>query len=125
MSEADDFTLDVRYILTGMLEGRDLDRIRLQSFSAWMHPITKVDAGYGAASKALGQSAAPEVWLPDASELLPQFERLVDRYSNTKRHQRLFRPDALHPQSLIRTRQRYVQKKQAAREVALAAETAI
>jgi hypothetical protein len=49
-----------------------------------MEPITEVDAGYGAASEASPQSAAPKVRLPDAHELLPQFERLVDVYSASR-----------------------------------------
>jgi hypothetical protein len=93
VSEADVFALDVRYILTKALEGRDLDEA-LESYSVRMEPITKVDAGYGAASKALSQSAASEVRLPDASELLPEFERLVDRYSNTSDTEDFF--DLMH-----------------------------
>ena len=83
VSETDDFALDVRYILAKALEGRDLDEA-LESFSVWMEPITEMDAGYGAAAEALSQSAAPEVWLPDAHELLPQFEHLVDQYAETE-----------------------------------------
>jgi hypothetical protein len=81
VTQADDFTLDTRYILTGMLEGELLDHA-LQSYGEWMNPIRTAESD-GAASKALSQSAASEVWLPDASELLPEFERRVDRYSNT------------------------------------------
>lgn len=80
VSEAEDFSLDARYILAGALEGKDLGEA-LESFSVWMEPITEEDAGYGAASETLTQSAAPEVWIPDARELLPQFEHLVDSYS--------------------------------------------
>jgi hypothetical protein len=82
ISERDDFSLDVRYILAGALEGRDLDEA-LESHAIWMDPI---EPGYiaGAASKASPQSAAPEVWLPDAYELLPQFEELMERYAETE-----------------------------------------
>jgi hypothetical protein len=48
-----------------------------------MEPIESDDIR-DAASILPGQSAASEVWLPDASELLPEFERLVDRYANTE-----------------------------------------
>jgi hypothetical protein len=89
VSEADDFSLDVRYILAGALEGRPLD-IALESYSLWMEPITQIDEVNGAASEALSQTAAPEVWLPDASELLPEFEHLVDQYSNTDDTQDFF-----------------------------------
>ena len=83
VSEAENFSLDVRYILSGALEGRPMDTA-IESFSIWMEPITETDAGYGAASIPPGQSAAPEVRLPDASELLPQFERLVAVYSASR-----------------------------------------
>ncbi|MDO9300061.1 MAG: hypothetical protein Q7T89_01705, partial [Anaerolineales bacterium] len=81
VSEAHDFALDVRYILAGALEGRSFDTA-LQSYSVWMEPIVQIDEGSGAASEALGQTAAPEVWLPEANELLPEFERRVDTYSD-------------------------------------------
>jgi hypothetical protein len=78
--ERDDFSLDVRYILAGALEGKDLSET-LESFSVWMEAITETDAGYGAASETLPQSAAPEVRLQSHSELLPQLHHLVDAYS--------------------------------------------
>jgi hypothetical protein len=83
ISEGDDFALDVRYILVKALEGRDMSEA-IGSFSVWMEPIIEMDAGHGAASQASSQSAAPEVWLPDAYELLPQFDDLVERYAETE-----------------------------------------
>jgi len=77
-----DFSLDVRYILIGVLEGQPFEQA-LSSFGLWMEPI-EPDEIHDAASDTLSQSAASEVWLPDASELLPEFERLVDRYANTE-----------------------------------------
>jgi hypothetical protein len=82
VSEADDFSLDVRYILVGILEGQFLDNA-LQSFSVWMDPIDPPEPD-GAASEALSKTAAPEVWLPDASELLPEFERRLETYSDAR-----------------------------------------
>jgi hypothetical protein len=55
-----------------------------------MEPITEVDAGYGAASETSSQSAAPEVWLPDAHELLPQLEYLVESYSCSEENRDFF-----------------------------------
>ena len=51
VTQADDFTLDVRYILTGMLEGESFE-FALLSFCAWMHPIHTPESD-GAASIAL------------------------------------------------------------------------
>jgi hypothetical protein len=79
VTQADGFVMDVRYILTGMLEGELLARA-LESFGMWMDPIHPPESD-GAASKLPGPSAASEVWLPDASELLPQLERLMEVYS--------------------------------------------
>jgi hypothetical protein len=85
VSEAYDFSLDVRYILIGVLEGQSLENA-VESFSVWMESIEppEPDAGSGAASEVPGQTAAPEVWLPDASELLPEFERRVHVYSDAR-----------------------------------------
>jgi hypothetical protein len=80
-----DFTLDVRYILSRSLEGKSLD-VALQSYSTWMDPIVKVDADNGAAFE------APDHALPDASELLPEFDRRVRAYS-----------DAIHPADRMKT----------------------
>ncbi|MCJ7434527.1 MAG: hypothetical protein MUO77_13660 [Anaerolineales bacterium] len=79
-----DYRLDVRYIPSGALEGRSLD-IALQSCSVWMDPIIRVDESGGAAFETTGQTAAPDSWLPDASKLLPEFERRLDIYSDARR----------------------------------------
>jgi hypothetical protein len=78
VSEARDFSLDVRYILVGTLEGQFLDTA-LETFGVWMESIdpSEPNGESGAASETLSQSAAPEVWLPDASELLPEFDARV------------------------------------------------
>jgi len=76
-----DFSLDVRYILVGMLEGQMFDTA-LRSFGVRMEPSDP--PAPDAASEVLSQSAAPEVWLPEAYELLPQFEYLVEHYYDTE-----------------------------------------
>ena len=81
VSKAHDFALDVRYILIGALEGRSFDTA-LQSYSLWMEPIVQIDAGSGAALEVSGQTTAPDHLLPAASELLPEFERRVQMYSD-------------------------------------------
>ena len=83
VSEAHDFALDVRYLLIGALEGRSFDTA-LQSYSLWMEPIVQIDAGSGAALDVSGQTAAPSHLLPEASELLPEFERRVQTYSDAR-----------------------------------------
>jgi hypothetical protein len=83
VSEAHDFALDVRYILIGALEGRSFDTA-LQSYSLWMEPIVQIDAGSGAALDVSGQTAAPDHLLPEASELLEEFERRVQTYSDAR-----------------------------------------
>jgi hypothetical protein len=83
VSEGHELALDVRYILASALEGRTFDTA-LQSYGVWMDPILQIDKGSGAASEALSQSAAPKNALPAASELLPEFERLVETYSNAR-----------------------------------------
>jgi hypothetical protein len=80
VTQTDGFVMDVRYILTGMLEGESLENA-LESFGMWMDPIHMPEPD-GAASDMLSQSAASEVWLPDASELLPEFEYRLETYSN-------------------------------------------
>jgi hypothetical protein len=74
--------LDVRYILIGVLEGQLFEHA-LSSFGAWMEPI-EPDEISDAASILPGQSAASEVWLPDASELLPKFNYLLEQYYETE-----------------------------------------
>jgi hypothetical protein len=83
VSEAHDFALDVRYILIGALEGRSFDTA-LQSCSLWMEPIVQISAGSGAALEASGQITAPDHLLPEANELLPEFERRVQTYSDAR-----------------------------------------
>ena len=74
VSEADSFSLDARYLLIGALEGRTFDAA-LQSHGVWLDPIRPTEPD-GAASNALGQSAA----LPAANELLPQFDIRAGAY---------------------------------------------
>jgi len=83
VSEGHDLALDVRYILAGTLEGRTFDTA-LQSYGVWLDPILQADKGSGAASEALGQSAAPRNVPPAASELLPEFERRLGIYSDVR-----------------------------------------
>ena len=85
VSKAHDFALDVRYILVGVLEGQFFDQA-LQSFSVKMESIEPTVSGgeSGAASIQLGQTAAPDAWLPDANELLPEFDQLVQAYSKVR-----------------------------------------
>jgi len=78
----DDFCMDVRYIPTGMLEGESLENV-LQSLDMWMNPIRLAEPD-GAASIQLSQTAAPNVWLPEANELLPKFDQCVDIYSEAR-----------------------------------------
>ena len=77
--------LDVRYILVGVLEGQPFN-IALNSFGVWMEPLDPTVPGEesGAASIQLGQTAAPNVWLPEANELLPKFDQCVDIYSEAR-----------------------------------------
>jgi len=83
VSEAHDFALDVRYILIGALEGRSFNTA-LRSYSLWMEPIVQITAGNGAALEVSGQTAAPDHLLPEASELLAEFERRVQTYSDAR-----------------------------------------
>jgi hypothetical protein len=85
VSKPHDFALDVRYILVGVLDGQFFDQA-LRSFSVKMEPIEPTVSGEegGAASVQLGQTAAPDVWLPDANELLPKFDQLVQAYSKVR-----------------------------------------
>jgi hypothetical protein len=77
--------LDVRYILVGVLEGQSFN-LSLDSFSVRMEPLDPTVPGEesGAASIQLSQTAASEVWLPAANELLPKFDQCVDTYSEVR-----------------------------------------
>jgi len=70
-------SLDVRYILVGMLEGQ-MFNTALRSFGVRMEPSDP--PAPDAASEALSQSAAPDISLYNASELLPDFDARVNEW---------------------------------------------
>jgi hypothetical protein len=84
--KGDNTCLDVRYILVGVLEGQPFN-LSLDRYSVSMKPLDPTVPGEksGAASRQPGQTAAPDAWLLDARELLPEFESCL--YSYSKAHQ--------------------------------------